>query len=242
MYCRQCGKKAPTGDKFCRDCGAALIGEQDSHTISEGNKVVEGEKIEVLPEKSAYNQMPKPAKKKRSRGIVVLAIVAILLILCGRACGSEEDSVLQKDVNRVLDRKIFIAKSGSDDIYCKTLNGADRYYAYAEDWTYRDLLNKKNFNNISWAKVETDDGVKVVKFSGIAKWPNYGPEVSIQFYIPESGMPVAWALDITAEMSAPASMSVEQIIQKGFVAEDAVVLADVGINLMLVNFSENPIM
>lgn len=191
-------------------------------------------------------------------GLIVLVLLSFLL----SACGENEQAVLksqtdalyvegsdlstepqkpiesnqQKEVKRVLDRDIFIFKKDFPEFYTATIN-MEQTTAYVENWSFSEILNEVNFNNIEWTVSKVENGGNIVAFSG----EYVGTVVYVQFYVSDGEEPMALSLYVyyKKEQYGEELLSAQQFMDEynmGY--ELALIGVDASISCMLTIMSE----
>lgn len=116
---------------------------------------------------------------KKIISILLVFIIILPLVSCAskQAENKEENDVKNtisdikaksQNIERVLNRKIFILKDTDIDIYTEMMDNINNTNAYKENWTYGHILTEKNFSQIEWTTRNINSG-NVLSFKGTSK-------------------------------------------------------------------------
>ena len=140
----------------------------------------------------------------------------------------------QSNIERILNRKIFILKESTPTIYTSIVRDIDTTNAYKENWSYKEILNKKNFTDIKWESRNVNDGVHLT-FKGESK-QSQGLVISIDFIIQnkENTSPLAWSF----RSSDGAVIDVESMQLAGVEGFSAFSFTDATISTLIIALSK----
>ncbi|MBE5922722.1 MAG: zinc ribbon domain-containing protein [Lachnospiraceae bacterium] len=105
MICKNCGREAQEGSKFCESCGATLEIETPEVTPEATPEVVTETVSEVTPEVAPEATKKSKLDVKKIIPIAVIAVVVIALLLLVKSCFSEKYDSQLKDIVKVVNKQ-----------------------------------------------------------------------------------------------------------------------------------------